>query len=283
MSVIHLDDVIHPNVGSAISMKPLIDSYIMRYNQFASKDIKIYAIQDKDNYIIHVMVPSEKNSEFEKPVFYDVVVEFYPENKEVKEETTIKNYAVKVFSNSISWMFDFTYVYNKNNCIPSFIPKDYLSKIALKQPAKKTNPYGIYGIDRVVFIALYHLELITGYRKNRMDLIMLEKNTKKDIVSMLMSQEQKLDQLNLEEKKLRLKKKNEKKIKQASEINIINRKEKETDKVINTLDKKFESSLKGELNRNMKDNTLRSNMVAKSGLSTKNKSNSLKSNLTRKK
>ena len=283
MSVIHLDDVIHPNVGSAISMKPLIDSYIMRYNQFASKDIKIYAIQDKDNYIIHVMVPSEKNSEFEKPVFYDVVVEFYPENKEVKEETTIKNYAVKVFSNSISWMFDFTYVYNKNNCIPSFIPKDYLSKIALKQPAKKTNPYGIYGIDRVVFIALYHLELITGYRKNRMDLIMLEKNTKKDIVSMLMSQEQKLDQLNLEEKKLRLKKKNEKKIKQASEINIINRKEKETDKVINTLDKKFESSLKGELNRNMKDNTLRSNMVAKSGLSTKNKSNNLKSNLTKKK
>ena len=282
MAIIHLDDVIHPNIGSAISMRPLIESYIARYNQFAAKDIKIYSIQEKDNYIVHVMVPSEKNSEFEKPVFYDVVIEFYPDSKEVKEEMTIRNYAVKVFSNSISWMFDFTYIYNKNNCIPKFIPKEYLSKIALKQPPKKTNPYGMYGIDRVVFIALYHLEMITGYRKNRMSLIQMDKSTTSSIVKILMSQEEKLAQLNIEEKKLRLAKQKAKKIKQSNEINIINRKEKDTDKVIDNLDKNFESSLKGELTRNMKDNTLRSNMVANKG-TNRSKSNSLKSSLGRKK
>lgn len=279
MSVIHIDDVIHPKIGSAISMRPLIDSYIARYNQFSAKDIKIYSIQEKDNYIVHVMVPSEKNDEFEKPVYYDVVIEFYPDKKELKDEMTIRNYAVKVFSNSISWMFDFTYVYNKNNVIPSFIPKSYLSKIALKTPAKKTNPYGIYGIERVVFIAFYHLELITGYRKNRMTLINIDKRTTSDIVKTLMSQEEKLDQLNLEEKKLRLKKQKNKKIKQTSEINIINRKEKDTEKVISNLDKKFESNLKGELSRNMKDDNMRSNMVAKNGM----KNNSLKSGLGKRK
>ena len=276
---LHLDDILHPKIGSAISMRPLVDSYIARYNQFAAKDIKIYCIKDKDNFIVHSMVPSEKNSEFEKPVFYDVVVEFYPTNKEMKEETTIKNYGVKVFSNSISWMFDFTYVFNKTNNIPSFIPKTYCSKTALKEPPKKTNPYGIYGIERVVFISLYHLEMITGYRKNRLDTIEMPKIDKNDIVKRLMSQEEKLAQLNLEEKKLRLEKSKNKKIKQGSEINIINRKEKSTEKVISTLDKNFDAKgLKADLSSNMKNDGLRNNMIAKNGL----KSN-LSSGLTKKK
>jgi hypothetical protein len=275
-NILHLDDIIHPNIGSAISMRPLIDSYIARYNQFAAKDIKLYSIKSKDNYVVHVMVPSEKNDEFEKPVFYDVIVEFYPTSKDIKEELTVKNYGVKVFSNSISWMFDFTYVFNKTNNIPEFIPKSYCSKTALKQPAKKTNPYGIYGIERVVFIALYHLEMITGYRKNRIDSILMPNMDTNSIVKMLMSQEQKFEQLNLEEKKLRLKKQKNKKIKQTDEINIINKKEKDVEKTINVLDKKFESdSLKGELKRNMKDKTMRSTMIAKVG-SKSNLKSSLK-------
>lgn len=275
-NILHLDDIIHPNIGSAISMRPLIDSYIARYNQFAAKDIKLYSIKSGDNYVVHIMVPSEKNDEFEKSVFYDVVIEFYPTNKEIKEEMTVKNYGVKVFSNSISWMFDFTYVFNKTNNIPEFIPKSYCSKMALKQPAKKTNPYGIYGIERVVFIALYHLEMVTGYRKNRIDALLMPNINTSGIVKMLMSQEQKLEQLNLEEKKLRLKKQKNKKIKQSGEINIINRKEKDAEKTIKILDKRFESdSMKGELKRNMKNESLKSSMIAKVG-SKSNLKSSLK-------
>ena len=275
-NILHLDDIIHPNIGSAISMRPLIDSYIARYNQFAAKDIKLYSIKSGDNYVVHIMVPSEKNDEFEKPVFYDVVVEFYPTNKEIKEEMTVKNYGVKVFSNSISWMFDFTYVFNKTNNIPEFIPKSYCSKTALKQLAKKTNPYGIYGIERVVFIALYHLEMVTGYRKNRIDSLLMPNMNTNGLVKMLMSQEQKFEQLNLEEKKLRLKKQKNKKIKQSSEINIINKKEKDAEKTIKILDKRFESdSMKGELKRNMKNESLKSSMIAKVG-SKSNLKSSLK-------
>ena len=275
-NILHLDDIIHPNIGSAISMRPLIDSYIARYNQFAAKDIKLYSIKSGDNYVVHIMVPSEKNDEFEKPVFYDVVVEFYPTNKEIKEEMTVKNYGVKVFSNSISWMFDFTYVFNKTNNIPEFIPKSYCSKTALKQPAEKTNPYGIYGIERVVFIALYHLEMVTGYRKNRIDSLLMPDMNTNSLVKMLMSQEQKFEQLNLEEKKLRLKKQKNKKIKQSSEINIINKKEKDAEKTIKILDKRFESdSMKGELKRNMKNESLKSSMIAKVG-SKSNLKSSLK-------
>ena len=64
-NILHLDDIIHSNIGSAISMRPLIDSSIARYNQFAAKDIKLYSIKSGDNYVVHIMVPSEKNDEFE--------------------------------------------------------------------------------------------------------------------------------------------------------------------------------------------------------------------------
>ena len=56
-NILHLDDIIHPNIGSAISMRPLIDSYIARYNQFAAKDIKLYSIKSGDNYVVQIMVP----------------------------------------------------------------------------------------------------------------------------------------------------------------------------------------------------------------------------------
>ena len=54
-NILHLDDIIHPNIGSAISMRPLIDSYIARYNQFAAKDIKLYSIKSGDNYVVHII------------------------------------------------------------------------------------------------------------------------------------------------------------------------------------------------------------------------------------
>lgn len=264
--ILHVDDLIKPSMGSALSVKPIIDSYILRYNQFAAKDIKIYSIPDKNNYVVHVMVPSENNKNYEKPIFYDVVFEFYTTSKDDLESSSFKNYGIKVFSNSITWMFDFTYVFKKSNNIPSFIPDSYCSKIALKNPPKKTNPFGIYGIERIVFIALYHLENITGYRKSRLLLIDLPKATTKDIVKSLMSQEEKLDQLNLERKKEKIAKQKAK-IKNANNINIINKKEKNIDKLTDTLDKNFDANLKSNMNSDTKSSKLKSNF--KSNLSKK--------------
>lgn len=208
------------------------------------------------------MVPSEQNDEFEKPVYYDVILQFYPTDKDIESELTIRNYGIKVFSNAISWMFNFTYVFEKSGNIPSFIPKKYCSEQALNNPPKKTNPYDIFGIERVVFIALYHLEQVTGYRKNRLLLIELPNTKPNDIVNRLMSQEEKLEQLNLEKKKLQLQKKKAK-IKNTAQINIINRKEKQTDKVINKLDKKFDANLKSNMKADNKKSMKSTNLKKK--------------------
>ncbi|MGL4950073.1 MAG: hypothetical protein ACRC5M_06795 [Anaeroplasmataceae bacterium] len=274
-----IEDIIRPSMGSAISIKPLLDSYIIRYNQFSAKDIKMYYIPNGNSYVVHVLVPSEKNDEFEKSVYYDVVIEFYPVTKENANELTLKNYGVRLFSNSINWMFNFTYVFAKNGHIPHFIPKSYYSAQALKEPPKKTNPYGIYGVERVVFIAFYHLEIITGFRKNRVDLVKLDRM---DVVKMsktLMGQDEKLAQLNLEEKKLKITKKAAKlKIKQEGKINIINKKERALGQKLKTVDKELGADMKRSFESNIKDKNMRKNMVAAGGLKA-----NLKSNLSKKK
>jgi len=192
--ILFIDDIVRPNFGSAMSIKPLVENYIKRYNENLAKDIKIYSIKDGKKYIVHVQIPSEKNSELLKPVFYDVIIEFYPVDKLNETDLTLKSYGIKLYCNSPSWMFDFTYIYAKAGCIPSFVPKKYYSKAALIQPPKKKNPMGLFGIDRVVFTAFYHLEVNTGYRKDRMELIML-KETPFLVLKKIMGQDEKIEKL----------------------------------------------------------------------------------------
>ena len=268
---IFIDDVIHPNMGSAISIRPIIDSYIQRYKQFIEKDIKIYCIKTKEDYIFHAVVPSEKNANYEKAIFYDVIIQFYPVDKLNKSDLTVKNYGVKVFSNAPSWMFDFTYIFAKTDNIPSFIPKKYYSKAALTEPPKKTNPIGLYGIDRIVFCALYHLEINTAFRKNRIDFIVIDKMSPDSIVKKIMSQEEKLAQIDIESKKARIKKAgekaNKKNNKNDSKLNIINKKEKELDSLLdNKLKANFGSSLKKEKENNLKSESFKSGLISVNGM-----------------
>jgi hypothetical protein len=214
-----IKDLISPNTGSAMSManKAIISDFQRRYAEKLMKEIKVYCIKDGNNYIIHGIVPSEHNDEYIDPIFYDVVFEFYPQDASIKTDLTIKNYNVKVFCNSPNWMFTFTYLFAKHDCIPNVIPKRYYGEAALSEPSKEKNPLKLFGIDRVVFMILYHLELTTGFRKNRLNLIEMYKMKPRDIVNKIMGQEEKLDQINFEKKKAKIKKQGDKEKKSKSD------------------------------------------------------------------
>lgn len=277
--ILFIDDIVRPNFGSAMSIKPLVENYIKRYNENLAKDIKIYSIKDGKKYIVHVQIPSEKNSELLKPIFYDVIIEFYPVDKLNETDLTLKSYGIKLYCNSPSWMFDFTYIYAKAGCIPSFVPKKYYSKAALIQPPKKKNPMGLFGIDRVVFTAFYHLEVNTGYRKDRMELIML-KETPFLVLKKIMSQDEKLDQVNYENRKAIEARKAEKKktkIKQPKEINIINEKDKKLELLRTDLENKMGADMKTNFKNYLENDNMKNNMVTVKG--TGNLKNNLKSTL----
>ena len=204
---IFIKDVIAPSaMGRAISTTSLINDYVNIYNTKIIRDIKWYTIKEKNMYYIHVLVPSTKNEDYENPVFYDVLIQFYPVKKENQYDTTVNEYGIKVYSNVHSWIYNFTYTFNKNNCIPDIIPKNYLSPEAIKKSPDKTNPLGLFGIDRIVFIALYHIQQNTNFRKNRLDLMVLDKKKPSDLLTTIMSQQDKLDEVEIEQKRLRIKK-----------------------------------------------------------------------------
>ena len=277
--ILFIDDITKPNFGSAVSIKPIVDGYIKKYNESLAKDIKIYSIKEGKKYIVHAQIPSEKNVDLLKPVFYDAIIEFYPVDKLNESDLTLKSYGLKVYCNSPSWMFDFTYIFAKAGCIPSFVPKKYYSKAALIAPPKKKNPMGLFGIDRIVFTALYHLEVNTHFRKDRMELIMIKERAA-NILSKIMGQEEKLDQINYETRKAveaRKAERKKNKIKQPLEINIINKKDKELSSLRNTLERDMGNDMRTNFENYLKDDKLRHNMTTVVGTGGLKKS--MKSNL----
>ena len=277
--ILFIDDITRPNFGSAVSIKPIIDGYIKKYNESLAKDIKIYSIKDGKKYIVHAQIPSEKNSELLKPVFYDVILEFYPVDKLNETDLTLKSYGIKVYCNSPSWMFDFTYIFAKAGCIPSFVPKKYYSKAALIAPPKKKNPMGLFGIDRLVFTAFYHLEVNTHFRKDRMELIML-KESPSNVLKKIMGQEEKLAQINYETRKAveaRKAERKKNKIKQPLEIDIINEKDKELGLLRADLSKSMDHDMKMNFDNYLKNKELKNNMTTVVG--TGNLKKSMKSTL----
>jgi len=205
-----INDLVNPSVGSALSLKAIISDYKNRYAKSYINTTKIHCVRDKDRYVVHGIIPSEENHKYLMPIFYDVVIEFYPPDKQTEMEMTIRNYAVKVFSNSPSWMFTMTYLFAKNRSIPRFVPREYYSEAALKEPAKEKNPMNLFGIEKSVFMVLYHLELVTGFRKNRLSLIELYKTTPDDLLKKIMGQVEKLDEINFEKKKTAMRRKRDK-------------------------------------------------------------------------
>lgn len=265
--------------GSAVSTKLLVEDFVHRYNTKIIKDIKIHCIKNKDDYVCHIMIPSEKNDEYEKPVYYDVVFEFHPLDKASVLSSSIQDYSIKAYSNNPTFIFNFTYVYYKENAIPSFIPRKYLTEIAIKTDPKKTNPHHLFGIDRSLFTALYHLRSVTNYRKNRLDLLMVERKSPAALANEIMGQQEKLDEVQIEEKKIGLRKKGDKKVKNLKSLHtgpvmakklkqsaLIAKLDKNENKLTTGLKK---DTLKNDLKNNMK-NKLNSNF--KSSLGSKRKS-----------
>lgn len=120
-------------------------------------------------YLMHVIVPSESNPNQS----YDVVVLFFAENDSVERELTLKNYYVKLFSNSPSFIFQFAAMYHTEGYLIDFLfekmDKDY-AEVMPKKPKPLFYDKSIYAACRYLsddkFVALSKMGIITKHRKN---------------------------------------------------------------------------------------------------------------------
>lgn len=193
---ITIDELLYPlGHGSAIRMKAVENDLMDRFYKFIIPFIKpITCYIEGEDYILHVQIPSENNQRSTKDVFYDVVFQFTPKNKDDRASIYIRDYGVKVFSNSPSFLFIFTFVFKEHEALPTFIPEKFYAKEALKKAPKVRNEMELLGIEKSIWYAVKYLERNHLFQKMRLQQISEKNGKSKDILKVIMSQEDKLNE-----------------------------------------------------------------------------------------
>lgn len=151
-------------VGRSEKYKTIMakNGLIQKFNEYMrSHDTLPYSVfvdKNKDLWLYHFNIESLTDSE----VIYDVLIEFdiadRKEEKITRQENDLKNYEIRLFSNSPGFTFTYAYAYNHYNLlIPSLVQK-FPDKVLQEKP-KKNNPDLAIGYDYAIFFALYFLHL----------------------------------------------------------------------------------------------------------------------------
>lgn len=124
--------------------------------------INMKCYNDKGSYIFHIKMPSET---YGNQLKYDVVLQFIPIGNVTKNDTTILNYSMKMYSNSPQFMFTYAYVFNRDK----LIPKELLSKLSkesLRKEPKIRNPFHTYGFEKSIYFSLLFIKRAGYDRKS---------------------------------------------------------------------------------------------------------------------
>ena len=108
----------------------------------------LYKSKNEKRFIAHFYVPSEVVPRF----VYDVVVEFTAPSDEVAAEKTLKNYQVKFFANDPAFVFTFAHAFRTAGMFFDALSSK-MSRLALKEKPKETNPKEIIGYVKSIYFA----------------------------------------------------------------------------------------------------------------------------------
>lgn len=139
--------------GSAISSVGLQrDELNSQYEKFVDKiTCKIYLYRNIAYF--HVVIPSRRNDQQS----YDVVVEI-PFQEKTELDIDLSNRDFKVFSNCPSFIFTYAHVFRGKKMICEWLVDKYDEAVRKKAPGN-SNPFGIIGFERSVYLALRYLKL----------------------------------------------------------------------------------------------------------------------------
>ena len=108
----------------------------------------LYKSKNEKRFIAHFYVPSEVVPKF----VYDVVIEFTAPSDEIAAEKTLKNYQVKFFANDPAFVFTFAYAFRTAGMFFDALSSK-MSRLALKEKPKETNPKEIIGYVKSIYFA----------------------------------------------------------------------------------------------------------------------------------
>ena len=106
----------------------------------------------RNTAIWHVIVPSQKNP----LASYDVIIEV-PFKENTKEDVQLADTDFKAFSNCPSFIFTYAHVFRGKGMMCNWLLDKYDMNVRKKPPAR-SNPYGIVGYERSLYLALRYLK-----------------------------------------------------------------------------------------------------------------------------
>lgn len=150
-----LNEFIHNPFGQPNKQKYL--QYESRYQSF-KKNNKIKLVKSlflDDNYFLHVRVPSESQK---GATHYDVVVQFYTPNKDVKRELTIQHYYVQFFSNSPGFMYKYASLYKLEGYLIEALYNKFQPGMLDVLPDKANKDYELFYDSSIYYACRYLLD-----------------------------------------------------------------------------------------------------------------------------
>lgn len=120
-----------------------------------------YTKQD-DMYLLHLKVGSDSSAS----VFYDVVILFFTDNKKAMMDLTFRNYYVKFFSNSPSFIYQYATLYKENGMLIDML-WDKLDPTNRDKRPDKANPTYKLSYDKSIYSACRFLQdhRVSGFSK----------------------------------------------------------------------------------------------------------------------
>lgn len=117
-------------------------------------DFRLLYDKRKDEYYIHLKIPSEEIERF----YYDVVIQFYTTNNIYRTENSLEDYSVRFYSNDPSFIFTYFNVFMKHDMLIRCL-KGKAPKVAIKQSPDIRNPYQTPGYVKAIYFAYLFMRL----------------------------------------------------------------------------------------------------------------------------
>lgn len=143
--------------------EPKNQDFEQKYKKlYADKRISLVALtQIDDDYLLHLSVGSDTNP----TEAYDVVLLFFTDNETIKKEITFKNYYVKFFSNSPSFIYQYAVLYRQNGFLIDMLYDKMDEKYKDVLPDKVNKDHNL-SYDKSIYCACkYALSKSSAFNK----------------------------------------------------------------------------------------------------------------------
>lgn len=216
-----------------------------------SGKVKYNLYKSKNNYYIHLKIPSEVINKF----YYDTVIEFRPKDNSSQYEKNLKNYNVKFYSNDPSFVFTFAHAMLENDLfVRDLVPR--MSKEAVKRVAKEKNPKNTVGYVKSLYFSYLLMKRYSLFDKISFD----SYSTRYDKVKLLLEIEH-ADKKVKDRQEAQEKLTKTKSVQRKKEQNKMVRSDSVVSNIINTGIDKIKNT--GRINNVLKSNTSKISRVVK--------------------